>query len=252
MSKTPKGKRVLQDHKQIGKKFIPPLLHLRNVQTVKWQLPILPELLWLAILNSTCGTQTGAELAVALASSASKFVPQKWFAPASAYDSLLSGQKTEVLEVLKQSNKLGAIQYALNDLLWLYPACPLAFLFPSGPTAPEDPKSAREAFKSVLEELYDRGGRAPMLMQANAFFIGLSVGPMRIASDISLPNFAEIEKYPTTTESRRAGSAIRAAMMGLFGPNYETASTWPQYFWNRGLEIEPCDFDLIEKQSIVE
>ena len=251
MSKKPKNKRVLQDHKQIGKKFIPPLLQLRNVETIKWQLPILPELLWLALLNSKCGIRTGAELAIALASSASKLVPEKWFAPASAYDSLLSGQKTKALEMLKQADKLGAIQRGLNDLLWFYPACPLAFLFPAGPTAPEDPKSALEALKSVLEELYDRGARAPMLMQANAFLIGLSVGPLRIASHISLPNFAEIENYPTTSESRRAGSAIRAAMFGLFGPGYEKASIWPHYFWNRGLEIEPCDFDLIEKQSIM-
>jgi len=252
MKKKTAGKRVLQDHKQIGKKFIPPLLQLRNVQTIKWQVPILPELLWLALLNSTYGTRTGPELAVALASSASKLVQQKWFAPASAYDSLLSEQKTELLQVLNLSHKLGAIQHALNDLLWFYPTCPLAFLFPTGPTAPEDPKSALEAFKRVLEELYDRGARAPMLMQANAFFIGLSVGPLRISSHISLPNFAEIEKYPTTSESRRAGSAVRAAMFGLFGHDYEHASTWPQYFWNRGLEIEPCNFDLIQEQSIVE
>lgn len=252
MSKKPKDKRVLQDHKQIGKKFIPPLLQLRDIVTIKWQLPILPELLWLALLNSAYGTRIGAELAVALASSASKLIPKNLFAPASTYNSLSAEQKTGVVEQLQQTAKLEAIQKGLNSLLWFYPACPLAFLFPTGPVAPEDPKAALEDFKFCLSGLYNKFDRAPMMMQANAIYIAFVTGKMRVAPHLPLANFPEIEKYPTTPESERVGSGVRAATMALFGQGYDKDSTWPQYFWNRGLEVESCDYALIDHQSTVE
>lgn len=249
MSKRPTDKRVLQDHKKIGKKFIPPLLQLRDVVTIKWQLPILPELLWLALLNSVCGPRIGAELALALASNASKLMPKNWFAPASSYSSLLIEQKTEVVGKLQRTEKLEAIQKALNSLLWFYPACPLAFLFPTGPSAPEDPKSALEDFKSCLGGLYNKFDQAPMMMQANAIYIAFVTGKLTVAPHTPLANFPEMEKYPTTPESQRVGSGVRAATMAFFGHNYDKASAWPQYFWNRGLEIEPCDKRLTDVQS---
>jgi hypothetical protein len=244
-------KRVFGDHKQIGKRFIPPLLQIGKFETVRWQLPVLPELLWLALLNATHGIRIGAELALAPALAASRIIPHKWFAPASAYSSLSDPQKMEVLEILKQGGKAEPIQRALNNLLWFYPNCPLAFLFPAGPTAPDDAKTALKDFKSILADLYYRVERAPMMMQANAIYIAFLTGILKVAPQVSLANFPEIEKYPDTPESERVGSGVRAGVNGFFGHSYDKSSMWPTYFWNRGLELEPCNFGAIDEASIV-
>jgi len=96
VGKKPGRKRVLGDHKQIGRRLIPPLLQIGDFETVNWQLPVLPELLWLALLNAEYGVRIGAELALVLASGANRIIPHKWFAPVSAYNSLSIPQKTEV------------------------------------------------------------------------------------------------------------------------------------------------------------
>ena len=113
----------------------------------------MPELPWLALLNATYGERIGAEFGLALASAGSKTIPHKWFAPASAYSSLSIPQKGKVVETLKITGKAEAIQRSLNNLLWFYPDCPLAFLFPTGPTAPEDTQAALEDLKSTLADL---------------------------------------------------------------------------------------------------
>ncbi|MBK8982398.1 MAG: hypothetical protein IPM38_08810 [Ignavibacteria bacterium] len=61
-----KQKKVLDDHKQIGKKFIPPLLQLGNFQDVDWQTIMIPELIWIGLINEMYGIKKGADLSLAL------------------------------------------------------------------------------------------------------------------------------------------------------------------------------------------
>ena len=57
---------VLADHQKVGKRFIPPFLKMDKIVEVRWVDPILPELLWLGLLNARYGLAKGAELAVAI------------------------------------------------------------------------------------------------------------------------------------------------------------------------------------------
>jgi hypothetical protein len=68
---------------------------------------------------------------------------------------------------------------------------------------------------------------------------------------VSLANFPEIEKYPDTPESERVGSGVRAAIISFFGSSYDLSSTWPAYFWNRGLELESCNYAAVDEDNIV-
>lgn len=246
-----KKRQILEDHKQSGKKFIPPLLQVGTFQTVKWQLPVLPELLWLALLNDTHGPKLGAELALALPRAAIKLVPHRWYAPASAFNVLSSGHKSAVLDFLAQEGKARLLRDALNDLVWFYPNCPLAFLFPNGAAQPQDPEAALAHFKAILAPLFYKHDKAPMMMQANAVYIAFVTGILTVASHTSLANFPEIAKYPDTEESERVGSGVRSTVIGFFGSSYDF-SDWPHYFWNRGLELEPCDYGAIDDASTVQ
>ena len=63
---------ILSDHKRIKKKLVPPILQIGKFHEVKWVDYILPELLWLGLLNEFHGLKLGAELGLSLANAANK------------------------------------------------------------------------------------------------------------------------------------------------------------------------------------
>jgi len=88
-------KTVLDDHKRIGKKFISPMAQL-GLQVVHWVDTIIPELIWLALINTELGVRRGAELTATTTKLAAKISRKKikpWFAVVSAFESLTNLQK---------------------------------------------------------------------------------------------------------------------------------------------------------------
>lgn len=63
-----KTKKILKDHKQIGKKFVPPMLQLQGgMKFVKWLDKILPELIWLRLLHEKLGIKRSVEICCSIA-----------------------------------------------------------------------------------------------------------------------------------------------------------------------------------------
>jgi hypothetical protein len=61
------SRRILANHKQVGKRFIPPFVAtLGPLSEVRWVDDVLPELLWLALLNHQHGWKDGADLCLVL------------------------------------------------------------------------------------------------------------------------------------------------------------------------------------------
>lgn len=242
-------KKILADHKKIGKRFLPPFLTaLGPLQEVGWLDYSLPELLWLGILNERCGLEKGADLAVSLAKAAEKAYAsenKKWVAPVSFYNILSSEQKNDVLNALNRSSKLEPIKHALSSFISLYPKCPLNFLFESSLPPIDNFNAELGKLKNLLSKLYDKTTIEATFMQANAIYIAFVTDKLKVFEGTSLANFPKIEKYPNTEESRRIAGSIRAAINGFIGTDCDKTSEWPKYFWNRGIELEPCDFQGI-------
>jgi hypothetical protein len=244
---------ILTDHKRIGKRFIPPFItKIGPLEEVGWLDYSLPELVWLAILNESCGLETGAELAVSLAKETERVYVgkmRKWFAPLSIYDRLLdSEQKNDVSKALKKSGKLEPLKKALSSFISLYPSCPLNFLFESPLPPLDDSHAELKSFKGLLSKLYDKTSIEATFMQANAIYIAFVTDKLKAFNGTSFANFPEIEKYPHTEESRKIAGGVRAAVNGFMGTDRDKTSGWPSYFWTRGLELEPCDlYKLIEE-----
>jgi hypothetical protein len=83
-------------------------------------------------------------------------------------------------------------------------------------------------------------------MQANGVYIAFVTGKLQVAPGLSLANFPAIEKYPETEESRRVASGVRMAVNMFIGMAEQSPNDWQKYFWNRGLELEPCELAPIE------
>ena len=247
MSETPQQRKqqgVLSDHKRVGKRFIPPFIHrLGGLQEVKWIDIPLPELLWLALLNHRHGLMRGAELAVEAARAAAAAVgpaeKKVWFGPISVYAKLSRKQQRAVVTTLKSGGHLDDLKIALGVLVALYPECPLAFLFEG-----ELPQGERldhlSQLKVILEGLFDKTTKAATLTQANAMYIAFATDMLVVSRETSLANFPAVADYPHTEEAKRVGASVRASIIAFFGMSYDNSSSWPRYFWNRGLEIDQC------------
>jgi hypothetical protein len=127
----------------------------------------------------------------------------------------------------------------------LYPKCPLNFLFENPLPRLDNFSAELEIFKDLLSKLYDKTTVEATFMQANAIYIAFVTDKLKVSKDTSLANFPEIEKYPHTKESQRIAAMVRAAVNSFIGIDCDKTSEWPRYFWNRGLELEPCDFQRI-------
>jgi len=237
-------KRVLSDHKRVGQRFIPPFVHrLGSLHEVKWIDVPLPELLWLGLLNHRHGLKRGAELAVEIGRAAADTVsPNKvWFGPNSAFGKLTLEGMSAVVAALKSRHSLDDFKIALGPLVALYPECPLAFLFEGN--LPEGEKADHlHHLKAVLADLFDKTTKEATLMQANAIYIAFTTDKLKVFAGTSLANFPAVAEYPRTEDGRKVGSAVRATINMFFGKSEDFLSTWPRYFWNRGLEVDECMF----------
>lgn len=244
--------KVLLDHKKVGKRFIPPLLQVGPFSYTKWVDCVLPELLWLGVLNHCLGLAKGASSALSLAQAAVKTCkssPKKiWFAPTSSYSNLTEEQKNILLSSLKSGKELESLKEAFVYFGVFYPDFPLNFIYEGNLPKLEDQNKHLRIFKDILSPLFYRAETEATFMQANAIYIALGTDMLKISKGLSLANFPAIEEYPNTDESRLIASGVRAMTNGFFGQLFPDMHTkWSKYFWNRGLELEGCDY-IYEKE----
>jgi len=237
-------KPVLSDHQQIGKRLIPPLMQGINYQEISWRKQLIPELIWLALINNRYGYMKGAELALALPKSAVDATKnQAWFVTVSSYTQLSIEEKKKTVDLLRNKNVFDQYRIALLPLIYFYPSCPLSFLFDLE-TKNEIDKEELEEIKRVLESMFDRRSVKATFIQANAVYIGFTIGKLVVSPDVSLARFPEVQYYPNTEISKQVAASIRATMNTIFDIDViKDDLSWPTYFWNHGLELEQCNFD---------
>ncbi|MCP4607513.1 MAG: hypothetical protein GY845_02190 [Planctomycetes bacterium] len=245
---------VLTDHKKVGKRFVPPFLQLGDFQEIEWSRNTLPEILWLGLLNRSFGLKKGADLGVSLAKAAVKSspsIPKRWYGPMSSYSLLSEVEKVEVVRILGETEDLNSLRESLAPLVFFYPKCPIDFLYRDNPPVVEDSQMLLQDFKNFLIELYNKYEQAATLTQANAIYIAFATDMLKVASHISLADFPAIAEFPHTERSKKVAAGIYSGISGFMGmflnQNFDSKySEWLTYFWNRGLELEPCTFPTTE------
>ena len=241
-----KSKHVLSDHRRIGKCLIPPMNDL-NLQEVHWNKQIIPELIWLALINNYFGYSKGAELSLELPRAMEEVNTSiqngTWCFSVSSYSQITNEEKKNIVEILYRKKVLEKFRSALMPLILNYPMCPLNFLFDVN--LPKDMETTGiEKIKDVLSSMFDRRSVESTFVQANVLYIGFIIGKLVVSQDVSLAKFPEVQYYPKTELSKQVAASIRATVNSIFGiDNLETGLSWSTYFWNHGLELEKCDFD---------
>lgn len=239
-------KKVLQDHKRQGKILIPPFTSMLGpVQEVSWVKTIMPELIWIALIQDSHGHREGVRLVTSIARVARELMPPETpriFGAVSSFVELTTDAQGNLRDTLLTSGDLFQVQEALLPLITFYPECPLQFLFAHKPQNEQSPQYLNR-IKTIIGGLYDKTSRDAMMTQATMIWLAFDSGLLKVFKDLALARFPEIEDYPYTEISREIAASIRSSISMFFGNDYyPTSSDWPRYFWNRGLEIDGCYF----------
>ncbi len=250
---------VLSDHKKINKKLITPVNQLTGgMSYIKWLDDILPELVWIALLQEKLGIKRSVEVCLKVAS-ANKVINDVRDAIVNTHDRdasntendpvnlvlisnyshLSSRELTILIESLNKEEMLDELLNALDLLLTLYPDCPLKVLYGSN-----HPKIANkvmlENFREILSQYFYRKVHLTNVLEATAGSMILATGRIKFVNGVRPPEYNNILFcHPNSNEYKKTAASIRAQTLMLVMHGAEQKA-WPSYFWNRGLKIDDC------------
>lgn len=234
-------RRVLEDHKQVGKKLIPPFLDaFQNFHEVPHVKLVVPEFIWLAALNNVLGAHEGARLCLEVARPAALCDSQSILATCTSYSKLTPENWSRVVRSVRGLDR-EKVSLALSPIARLYPDFPLRPLVTESDLTKVNDEADLLWIMELLPNLYDKTSVESVGMMANATYIAFVTDKLKASTDTSLAQFPEVEKYPDTEMSVRVAAAIRCFTNSLVGGLSEEAPRhWPRSFWNRGLELSSC------------
>ncbi len=239
-------KPVLTDHRRIKSRLVTPFNDAFGpLHEVSWVNMMIPELLWIALVQEQFGPHRGVEIITAFtrdvrASQADR-AGTVW-AAAGKFDAIPRDELLILIET-KGGAYAADLRAALRPLAAWYPAHPLNAIF----ELPQ-PVSARadlDHVKAIVAGLFDRSSWAATMTQATAIWLAFDAERLQVASGLALAQFPRIQDYPETELSQRIAASIRSALNLFFGEAglMASESTWPVTFWNQGLKLDPCEVD---------
>lgn len=160
------------------------------------------------------------------------------WAAAGKYADLPSGVLADIVEGQPYRRDLCA---PLAPLHAHYPDHPMHELVQAvaEPTWPQD----LSVLKGLVAELFNRASTRATMVQSTAIWLAFDSDRLKVSADMALSDFPRIEDYPSTDQSQRIAASIRATLNMMFGELdlMASGSGWLIDFWNRGLELEPCE-----------
>jgi hypothetical protein len=237
-----KRKPVLGDHKRVKSKLVTPFNDaFGSMREVSWINMMIPELLWIALVQKSWGPRRGVEIITAFtrdvrASDSTR--DRTIWAAAGKFAALPGGVLTGIVEGRPYRDDLCA---PLAPLHAHYPEHPMHELVSADTETSWS--QGLGTLKKVVDELFDRASTSATMVQATATWLAFDAERLKVSPGLALADFPRIEDYPKTDQSQRIAASIRATLNQMFGEFDLMASgtSWPIAFWNRGLELEPCE-----------
>jgi len=238
---------ILQNHKRVGKKFIPPLLQYPEgkISLVNWYRDFLPEFLWIALLCDQQGYRAAVDNAVKLSDIVNSVVrdtKQKCgFCSASDYLSISSDERAELIPKIDHGLRT-VLDPCLGTILKFYPDFPMGWLV-SGKWMSETSMGLEglEGIKNAVRTRTDRFSKPAMECQVLAWFMDCKSGKIKFPAGMDIPDPNLISEYPETDRSRAMAARVRALLKAFAGMR-EQKSDWVSSFWRQSFEISPCEY----------
>lgn len=238
-----KKKGVLSDHHRQGKRLIPPLMRIGNIEETSFKDSKIPELVWMSAIFNRVPDREAVngiiEFQVACREAIdSDDSPHLSFL--SNFNKLSGTQREQIL----QSERCQEIIPFLQRQLWhqhaIFEKYPLSFIFPDRPEY--DKSSALERLKLDVDTLLDRYTAHATKVQTTAVVAMMATGKMFIHERINLPDPNTIFTSPGSDEAKRVASFARATLnagSSILETQAE-AGEWVFEFWEKCFVLEGC------------
>lgn len=238
---------ILSGHKKVGKKLIPPMKQFPQMHSLSYVDDILPELLWLGLINDRIGLSAGTRLFKEFLGATEPVRSQMTgtnLAFVSSYGVLDDTARALLVQELISRDLLVSLTDHLQPLLVLYPMFPLGFL--GVPSAPRSTRELVDELKESVSRHADKYETPGIVLNGDVLLSRLVTKTIKFAKTIKLPDFDAIFSTPESEEAQRAAAFMRAnalSEVGMNGPN-----PWSEYFWRRSYELSPCDLPGAENE----
>lgn len=242
MKKKSRKKRVLSDHKQDGKKFVPKLMQDSFLAEVNWTNQILPELFWIGLLFENLGYYRANTIlpvfhGLYLELESVKHLPSFM----TSYESLKDEDKEELRAKFSETEYYKEFIDGLSDLQYFYPENPLSFMFVG-----HSVKNGKlDSIKRTVEKMSVRRSKEGMVPQVTVLVNSMVNGKLHAPPGSVLREIGLIEDYPNTEKSKEFASSVRAMINTFMHPGMRNdKSNWAVYFWQHSYEHEPSQIKL--------
>ena len=241
--KEKKDKKILEGHKKVGSKFIPPIMNMGDFHEIHWVDDLVPELLWYTLLLIDVGFRRGIEVGTKTAKVAHEVYRDNSpgnFSFISLFNILNQDEKKRFIETLKARNIFDSLIKSLSPLLSLYPESPLNFLNTFRIESSEE--DSIKKIKAAVDNTFDRRSQISSIIQSNVEFVSRMIGKVHYHVNIDVPDFNKIITDFESEEGQRASSFARMGVNPLFGRmQEELTNKWAKYFWNQSMEHDPLE-----------
>ena len=201
---------------------------------------MLPELIWVGLINDNIGYVKGARLIekifIAVDEVGEKGA-QGNFAYASSYGKLQDEEKNALVNKLSSLGILDDLRTYLAPLVLLYDEFPMRFIGP--PSTVISNEQLVTKISSCVEKHVDKYKTPGIVLNGSVLLSRLVTRKISFSSDMDIPDFNSVIEAPESEEAKRAAGFMRANAIGEFGM-LEISDAWARYFWNRGYELSPC------------
>ena len=242
-------KKILQDHKKIGKKLIPPLkssaIPLREGDYTQ---EILPEIIWIVLIHEEIGQKKGIELVykfVSLVNDSRETKEYFNFAISSNLYRLTNSEKEKLIKKLIDSGFYLEISNMLSPLIYFYKNSPFSFLSKEIDLTKYEEELLLNKLKRCIGNCFDRFQKSSVIAMANVFYVKALDGKIHYPSHINPPDLNILIENPDSEEANSVSAQIRNHMKTEFMmlehmSNYN--ADWAKSFWNQSYKLDTCDF----------
>lgn len=235
-----KKESILAGHKKVGKKLIPPMKQLPQMRSLSYVDDMLPELLWLGLINDRIGAASGTRFFKEFLGATEPVRSQMKgtnLALASSYGVLDAAARGLLIQELTSRDLLGSLTDYLQPLLVLYPLFPLGFL--GSPGTPRSNRELVDELETCVSRHADKHETPGIVLSGDVLLSRLVTRTIKFADTIKLPDFEAIFTAPESEEAQRAAAFMRSNALAELGMN--APNPWPEYFWRRSYELSPCE-----------
>jgi hypothetical protein len=238
---TQKKRKLLEGHKKVGSRFIPPMKQIPNMKSTSFVNQMLPELIWIGLVNDNIGYVKGARFVEKIFIAANEIAAgetKENFAYASSYGMLDDSNKLALIDKLAPLGILDDLKNYLAPLVLLYyDEFPMRFIGPPSTVISNEQLVRRISL--CVEKHLDKYETPGIVLNGSVFLYRLVTKTISFSADMKLPNFNAVIDAPESDEAKRAAGFMRANAIGEFG-TLGISDRWARYFWNRGYELSPC------------